>query len=284
MLNKSAENLLKECESELKQIEQIVTASVLNKTNAFLINYSIIRASGALEQAFKNIVGDSLDFSSLEKIKDYVEKKIRQASTNPKYSSICSVVGDVKPEWKEMFVEEVKKLNNGVQPKYTEELDRLITLRHGVAHGKPPAEVSIQSVVSAFNKGKRVIELLDSTVVDFDYILISTLNDDATEHEIINLIKDKNLQDIYEILYTTHRYINNNNLLFIQVLLNRQDFFSQSKLEQKNYLFLFLEMLSYLDINDVEHFLQNLQIDLTHIDFKTKLWELFFIKFVKLSY
>lgn len=163
MNNADVELGLNSCTDELERIIDLIDA--LGKTSnavPYLSKYAIIRACGAIEQAFKAVVADFCIKRARKQIKRYVNKRVRESSANPSFDKICGMLGDFDGDWNKDFKAAVKANVN--HEKLKNSLQSLVDLRNEFAHGGSPS-VTMKDVKAYFVDAKVIIEALDSVIV-----------------------------------------------------------------------------------------------------------------------
>ncbi len=162
MKNKTVEKSLNECQADLERVKTLVdTLGALSNPVIYLNQYAIIRACGAIEFAFKNIITDQCSKRSKQQIKSFINKKVRDSSMNPSYTNICSLLADFDISWKEAFKSDFK-----IHPdkdKLKTSMESLVDARNDFAHGGSPT-LSISNTLDYFYDFREVIKLLDTVV------------------------------------------------------------------------------------------------------------------------
>jgi len=162
MNNASVNSLLLGCANELAAIETLVDGLGIGSSIVpYLSRYGVIKACGTIEQAFKSIVADKCSFRGKPQVKRFLRRKIRESSTNPSYSAICSVLHDFDENWKNDFKKAIDSDSRGVALKTS--LQSLVDARNEFAHGGSP-HVSIADVIQYYSDARLVIEKLDAIV------------------------------------------------------------------------------------------------------------------------
>lgn len=160
MNNAGAATLLQGCLDDLRIVKSTLMGLEGSPAAPYLKKYSIIRASGGIETAFKKIIADKVDEGSHEQIKNFVKKNVRNTSRNPKFGTMESILMDFDPRWRQRFAELVG-LANSVRLKAA--LASLVDARNSFAHGGD-TDMSIESVITHFLDGARVVGYLDQAV------------------------------------------------------------------------------------------------------------------------
>lgn len=94
MNNPEVQRLLDDCSTELSQVKTLIDnlGVASNNIAPYLTKYSLIRACGTIEQAFKSIVCDFCSRRSKKQVKRFLEQHVRDSSMNPSYSNICKLL------------------------------------------------------------------------------------------------------------------------------------------------------------------------------------------------
>ena len=162
MNNVEAQRLLDDCSNELSQVKTLIDSlGATSNIVPYLTKYSIIRACGAVEQAFKSIICDFCSSRSKKQVKRFLEQRVRDSSINPSYSNICKLLNDFDDGWLAQF----KASINGAPDKAMRmtSLQSLVDARNDFAHGGNPSP-SIGDVITYYQHSKVVIKILDSHV------------------------------------------------------------------------------------------------------------------------
>lgn len=161
MNNHDVETLLAECRVELTTITSLLTGmgDAANPT-PYIKKYAVIRATGSIESAFKQIIADRVDRDSHTQLKNFIAKKIRNSSCNPKLEMIQNMLSEFDEDWRARFDE---KMALSDQPTLKGALTELVKARNSFAHGGA-LELPIERTVEYFEFGCMVLGILDETV------------------------------------------------------------------------------------------------------------------------
>ena len=141
MNNQNAENAIKDCENEFKSLQVIIPLTgVMSPLGRYLTHYSLIRACGTIEYAFKTIIADFHQGISPQ-MTNYIENKVRSNSCNPSYQNIISMLGDFDSQWKADFKSQVNALQDSSRILLS--LNSLNVNRNSLAHGHGSTATSI---------------------------------------------------------------------------------------------------------------------------------------------
>lgn len=163
MKNEDVQNLLSTCREELSTISALLYALGPAATpSPYVKKYAVIRATGSIEASFKQIIADKVDQGSHDQLKNFIARKVRNSSTNPKLEAIQNLLTDFDDRWRARFDE---KLALSDRPKLKEALTQLVKARNSFAHGGVE-ELPIETTVEYFECACDVIRILDETVND----------------------------------------------------------------------------------------------------------------------
>ncbi len=162
MNNPDVQRMLDGCASELSHIESIIAS--MGSTASFvpyLNKYSVIKACGTIEAAFKTIIADYCSKRSKPQVKTYINSKVRENSANPSFEKICQIVGEFDKQWVSDFKSELQLLSNHHQIKSS--IKSLVDARNDFAHGGNPT-VSFRDIYDYYNHSKHLILTLDRII------------------------------------------------------------------------------------------------------------------------
>ena len=158
MKNQNVSSLLEETESELIIANNLLLElGVTSNVNPYISKYSIIRACGAIEVSFKSIIADSCTFGANSQISTYLNKTIRESSSNPSYDNICKKLKLFDQNWAKQFKDKVGESINPLK----DSLKSLVEVRNDFAHGGNPT-ITMNDIIQYYKHGKEVIEILDT--------------------------------------------------------------------------------------------------------------------------
>jgi len=161
MINGEVEGLLAECRDELTAITALLTGiGDAARPAPYIKKYAVIRATGSIESAFKQIIADRVDRDSHAQLKNFIAKKIRNSSCNPKLDMIQNMLSEFDGDWRARFDE---KMALSDQPALKGALTELVKARNSFAHGGA-LELPIERTVECFELGCMVLSILDETV------------------------------------------------------------------------------------------------------------------------
>ena len=161
MINQEVLHQLELCSQELEGIRQLLVGmgAGANPT-PYMRRYAVIRASGAIEVGFKKIIADKVDAECAIQARNFVKKKIRDSSFNPRLGQIENILSDFDLRWRKKF-EELIGLSD--KPKFNTALNKLVKARNEFAHGGSP-NVEIEETIECYKGGCEVLRILDQVV------------------------------------------------------------------------------------------------------------------------
>lgn len=161
MNNLEVQRLLQECRDELGSIKALLTGiGDAALPTPYIKKYAIIRATGSIESGFKQIIADRVDRDSHVQLKNFVARKIRNSSCNPRLDMIQGMLNEFDEEWRSRFDEKIALAD---QPVLKGALTELVKARNSFAHGGA-AELPIDKTIQCFEHACTVLLLLDQTV------------------------------------------------------------------------------------------------------------------------
>lgn len=161
MNNNEVAEQLQSCSQELEGIRQLLVGmgDGANPT-PYMRRYAVIRASGAIEVGFKKIIADRVDANCAIQARNFIKKKIRDSSLNPKLGQIENILSEFDPRWRKKFEEQI---GLGDKPKFNTALTKLVSARNEFAHGGSP-NLDIALTIECFEGGCEVLRILDQVV------------------------------------------------------------------------------------------------------------------------
>jgi len=163
MHNPDVKRALKDCMGELVDIQKILlpTNIRLNKITKYLTNYSIIKACGTIEYAYKCLIADYFGEAQSEYIKNFLSKRIRDSSANPDMSIIYGMLNSFDKNIEKRFKDLLKQeLNRNI---LVSSLNSLRTERNTLAHGGSSI-IPFSDVLKYFKDSRRIIQILDNSL------------------------------------------------------------------------------------------------------------------------
>lgn len=165
MNNREVMKILNVCDEELSSISALLVGiGDEAKPAPYVKKYAVIRATGTIEIGFKKIIADKVDEGSHIQIKNFINRKIRNSSNNPKMGIIENMLHEFDSRWGEKFNE---LLAFEDRPQLKSSLTELVDARNEFAHGGNP-DVNIKDTIKYFTDGKKILKILD-TVVNHDF-------------------------------------------------------------------------------------------------------------------
>jgi hypothetical protein len=161
MTNNEVSQILSDCSRELESIRALLVGlgDGANPT-PYVKKYAVIRATGAIEVGFKQIIADKVDDGCNIQVKSFIKKKVRESSFNPKFGMIENLLIEFDQRWKDKF-DELLSLED--KPALKGALTELVNARNEFAHGGNP-DVDIDKTITCFENGKKVLKILDEVV------------------------------------------------------------------------------------------------------------------------
>ena len=162
MNNTSVSNSLNDCLEELKNIQNIIDS--MGSTARFvpyLNKYSIIKACGTIERAYKDIISDVCIVGATSQTNKYIEKTFRESSSNPSLHNIENSLKKFDDNWHSQFLNDLNSDADSSQLKSS--LKSLVQLRNNLAHGGNPSS-SVDDVIEYFNNSHKIMIILDNIV------------------------------------------------------------------------------------------------------------------------
>ena len=160
MNNAGASQILHECLDDLNIVKATLVGVEGSPSAPYLKKYSVIRASGTIEVAFKKIIADKVDEGSHEQVKNFIRTRVRNTSRNPKLEAIESSLDEFDPRWRKRFGELVGLANRA---RLRGALADLVNARNRFAHGGD-SDMSIETIIEHFRDGAKVLAFLDQAV------------------------------------------------------------------------------------------------------------------------
>jgi hypothetical protein len=161
MNNADVAALLEECREELRAITALLTGMGDGaRPTPYIKKYAVIRATGSIETAFKQIIADRVDRDSHTQLKNFISRKIRNSSYNPRLEMIENMLSEFDDQWRARFDEKVALADKAT---LKGALTELVKARNSFAHGGA-VELPIATTVECFESGCIVLRLLDEAV------------------------------------------------------------------------------------------------------------------------
>ena len=165
MNNAEVLQIVSDCSQELESIKALLVGlGDEARPSPYIKKYAVIRATGSIEVGFKQIIADKVDEGSHIQVKNFINRKIRESSCNPKLTMIESMLSEFDSRWRDKF-DELLALED--RPALKGSLTKLVNARNEFAHGGDP-DIDIEHTISCFNDGKKVLSILDD-VVNYDF-------------------------------------------------------------------------------------------------------------------
>ncbi|MBU3100671.1 MULTISPECIES: HEPN domain-containing protein [Clostridium] len=152
-MNGTYKNKIDDCNIELLKIKTWIDSHTLDSNIRYLVNYSVIKCCGTIENTYKEIIFDHLaDGSKTENI-NYLTKNIINSSSNPTTGKMQRMLEDINVNWSTEFETKIRGQNQKGQ------LNSLVGLRNTFSHGGS-ITASIDDVILFFTAGEWILEQL----------------------------------------------------------------------------------------------------------------------------
>ena len=153
------EQKLHDCENELNRIQTWIISNSLDSNVRYLTAYAVIKASGTIEQALKQMLFDILTSGCTEEAKTYFTKQILKASFNPSPKKIINLLPNMSSNWQNSFKDRIDSTPEKAQ------LQSLVDLRNAMSHGND-ITTSISDVITYYNSGKWILAQLYDVITN----------------------------------------------------------------------------------------------------------------------
>lgn len=161
MNNNAVENILNDCMNEFTQIEVLVNqVGSMSPMSKYFTLYSLIKASGVIEYAYKTIVADFHNGAS-NQVRNYIDKMIRNSSKNPSLDNMNKILKDFDPAWHTSFKHQLDAHPD--KSRLVQSLSSLNDNRNNFAHGLP-CSASFSNIKDYFNDAVEIIKMFDAAV------------------------------------------------------------------------------------------------------------------------
>ena len=125
-----------------------------NKLRTEWARYLIIRVSGFLEYALRELLVDYVRRVAHKNIANFVEKELEHR-TNLKMEKLAQLIGSFNPQW-ETEIREAAEFSE-----YKEALDTIVTARNNLSHGKN-AIIPFVRVKDYYKSILKLLELIET--------------------------------------------------------------------------------------------------------------------------
>ncbi|WP_223529396.1 HEPN domain-containing protein [Pseudomonas sp. GL-R-19] len=165
MNNREVESFIQACADELEGIRAFIVGNGEEaRPTPYLKRYAVMRATGCIEVGFKQIIADRVDQDSQSHVKNFIKRKVRDSSMNPKLGAIENMLSEFDDRWRGRFDELIAFAD---KPKLKGALTCLVDARNEFAHGGSP-NLDISNIIQNFNDSIDVLKALDNCV-SYDY-------------------------------------------------------------------------------------------------------------------
>ncbi|POA21567.1 hypothetical protein C1886_04655 [Pseudomonas sp. FW300-N1A1] len=165
MNNAEVAESITSCIEELEGIRAFIVGNGEEaRPTPYLKRYAVMRATGCIEVGFKQIIADRVDQNSEIHVKNFIKRKVRDSSTNPRLGAIENMLSEFDDRWRGRF-DELMGLAD--KPKLKGALTCLVEARNEFAHGGTP-NLDIAIIIENFSDSIEVLKALDNCV-SYDY-------------------------------------------------------------------------------------------------------------------
>jgi hypothetical protein len=162
MNNIDVHSLLSDCDNELTHIGALITIhGGTSLIVPYLNKYSVIKSCGTIEISFKTLIADYCSKRSKQQVKNFLNRKVRENSSNPSYSRIVQVLAEFDSSWATNFKKRMEALAN--YNSILSSVQSLVDARNDFAHGGNPT-ITYADVRHYFNESKDMIITLDNVI------------------------------------------------------------------------------------------------------------------------
>lgn len=162
MNNPDVHQHLSQCRGELDHINDSIRAlGITSPVAPYLTKYAVIRACGAIEVSFKNLIVDFCSKRSKKQVKRFIYVNVAKGSANPSQDNIMKILNQFDEDWKSLYKANLKA--DPDRQKLLDSLQSLVDARNDFAHGGNPT-LSIADVLAHFDNAQRVIEHIDRII------------------------------------------------------------------------------------------------------------------------
>jgi hypothetical protein len=162
MNNICVAGLIKDCEEELDRIEKTISTNpaVYLTVTPYLTAYTLIKACGTSEFAFKKLIYDALN-PKPQQMDAYFQDAFMDRGMGPTVGRICAELSKFDADWEKEFNSSLRTRADYSQ--LCSALKSLVKNRNQMAHGGS-VTITLNSVKEYFLSSKVVLEMLDKTV------------------------------------------------------------------------------------------------------------------------
>lgn len=152
-MNGKYDSKIEDCRNELAKIKKWIDNHKLDSNVRYLVNYSVIKCCGTIENIYKKIIFDYLSNGSNTETINFLTKNIISSSSNPSTGKMKTMLQNINVNWSLQFEERIKGQNQKGQ------LNSLVDLRNTFSHGGS-ITASIDDVMVFFHAGEWILEQL----------------------------------------------------------------------------------------------------------------------------
>jgi hypothetical protein len=162
MNNQDVLLLLNETQIDIDNAHSIcLSLGMTSNVVQYLNKYSIIKACGTIEVAYKSIISDYCIRRAKKQVKEFINQTIRESSSNPSYSNICSTLKKFDAAWHSKFKSKLD--THPEKSKIMSSLESLVEARNDFAHGGNPT-LTITDINAYYKNSLKLIEILDEII------------------------------------------------------------------------------------------------------------------------
>ncbi len=160
-MNENEKNIYHNTLYELNDIKETINDNKTKKFITYLLKYSIILSSSALEQMLKQMIYNIITESVNDYTKNFIEKHFLNKTINPNSKNVIELINKINANIS-------KKFKSGINKKYSyyrDNLNALISNRNTIAHTQAGTPMSIDEIINAHISGVKLILFLDWLVM-----------------------------------------------------------------------------------------------------------------------
>lgn len=130
--NRNARNIDEKCREVLRDLRfKLKLVPPTDTLHRHFTHYAVVVCSGALERAFKSIIADYVTIGANIQLCEFIDKKIRQSSCNPRLDEIKKLLGAFDDNWLVAY----KGCLSQLSQRNRDALASIVENRNKVAHG-----------------------------------------------------------------------------------------------------------------------------------------------------
>ena len=161
MYNNKVENILLDCDNELKKLSKLIDDfGSTAESSGYFTKYSLLKVASILEISYKTLIADYYESLSPD-LRQFVSSHVRDANMNASYANICTMLGWFSDDVKSKYKQEVQKMKN--KDRYLNEFKELNDARNNLVHYDGNV-LSFIGIKEKFNHVKVFLEILDKII------------------------------------------------------------------------------------------------------------------------